>query len=84
MRFFRFKNLNLSLIFFHLGIFSCYILLSPSGLSKIFSKLFKLSKLFKNEMYIVRSNHDIIDDIEDATDDDEIPTFDENAAKRLK
>ena len=35
-------------------------------------------------MYIVRSNHDIIDDIEDATDDDEIPTFDENAAKRLK
>ena len=41
-------------------------------------------KLFKNEMYIVRSNHDIIDDIEDATDDDEIPTFDENAAKRLK
>ena len=31
----------------------------------------------------MRHNYDNIDDIEDATDDD-VQTFDENAAKRLK
>ena len=31
--------------------------------------------------YFMRHNHD---DIEDATDNDDEPTFDENAAKRLK
>ena len=36
------------------------------------------------ECCIICSNHNNIDDIEDATDDDDICAFDENAAKRLK